>query len=102
MDPIEIVRKMEQVFLVILFASLLPGLILLAISRRYQNRIDVMDAAYTGNIIKDPEAEAWYHYGRKINFRIMKATKYIGYIFLCPTALIFLMYLIETLFPVND
>lgn len=93
---------MDDLFLVILFACVVPGLILLAISRRYQHRIEEMDAAYTGDIVKDPEAEAWYHYGRRINYRIMKATKYIGILLLAPVACLLLMYLIETLFPARD
>lgn len=61
---------------------LIIGFICLAISRHYKKRIEQMDAEFTGNIIPDKETEDWYWYGRRINYRIMKATKYIGFLFI--------------------
>lgn len=74
---------------------LIIGFICLAISRHYKKRIEQMDAEFTGNIIPDQEAEAWYWYGRKINYRIMKATKYMGFLFIFFVAAVLLMFLFE-------
>lgn len=75
--------------------TLIIGFIFLVISRHYKKRIEQMDAESTGNIIPDQEAEAWYRYGRRINYRIMKATKYMGFLFIFFVAVVLLMFLFE-------
>ncbi len=87
---------MEPAIYVSLF-FLASGLILLAISRYYRLRIEKMDADFTGDIIHDQESTDWYWYGRKINYQIMKATKYIGFLILIFPVIFLIALIVEWL-----